>query len=297
MQSRDIVMQVSEETAEVMEEISEQLLEESEARFDEIVEAIEEAVKKVEKLYSEFTGFTVNANKQAVSNQMELMDKFVVVLEGIEVFKKDVSEQTVQSNKKADRLIAIMTDIPQLIQVVSNSISESAERRSEFETILLQTARGLAQSLAELQKMQFDVMDKLNSDDSQEKLISALNKLAYIEREIIQIKDVIGNVSNTLRNCNAFIEQLLFSVKGLQENVEKLLNIGEENARKVDKIGKQIDVMFEKKDDMLNCLDSLYHSVQAISEKQKEICEKQAELDKDVKYLKLPFFKRWFTKG
>lgn len=301
MQSKDIVMQVSEETAEVMEEISEQLLEESEARFDEVVEAIEEAVKKVESLYTEFIGYAGNSNKQLTSNQAELMEKFAAVLDAIGVFRKDVGEQTVQSNEKVDRLIAIMADVPQLIQTVSNSISESADARSEFETTLLQAVKGLAQSLVELQKIQSDVMDKLNSDDSQEKLISAQNKLADIEKEILQTKDAIRNVSDSLRNCSTLIEQLLSSVKGLQENDEKILNVGGENSKKADELGKQAEetskLLFEKMGDILICLDTLSHSVQAISEKQDELCEKQAKLDKDVKYLKLPFFKRWFTKG
>ena len=301
MQSKDIVMQVSEETAEVMEEISEQLMEESDARFDEVVEAIEEAVKKVESLYAEFTGYAGNSNKQLTSNQAELMDKFGAVLDAIGVFRKEICEQTVQSNEKVDSLIAIMADVPQLVQAVSNSISESADARSEFEATLLQAVKGLAQSLVELQKIQSDVMNKLNADDSQEKLISALNKLADIEKEILQTKDAIGNVSDTLRNCSALIEQLLSSVKGLQENDEKILNVGGENTKKADELRKQAEetskLLFEKMGDILTCLDTLSYSVQTISEKQNELCEKQAELDKDVKYLKLPFFKRWFAKG
>ncbi len=301
MQAKDIVMQVSEETAEVMEEISEQLLEESEARFDEVVEAIEEAVKKVESLYAEFTGYAGNSNKQLTSNQAELMDKFGTVLDAIGVFRKEIGEQTVQSNEKVDRLIVIMADVPQLVQAVSNSISESADARGKFEATLLEDVKGLAQSLVELQKLQSDVVDKLNADDSQEKLISALNKLTDIEKEILQTKDAIGNVSDTLRNCSTLIEQLLSSVKGLQENDEKILNVGEENTKKADELGKQTEetskLLFEKMGDILIYLDTLSHSVQTISKKQNELCEKQAELDKDVKYLKLPFFKRWFTKG
>ena len=223
------------------------------------------------------------------------------VLNAIKVFRKDVGEQMVQSNEKVDRLIVSMADIPQLIQTVSNSISESADARSEFEATLLEVVKGLAQNLVELQKLHSGVMDKLNADDSQEKLVSALNKLADIEKEILQTKDGVGNVADSLRNCSTLIEQLLSSVKGLQENDEKILNVGGENTKKTDELGKQTEetskLLFEKMGDILTCLDTLSHSVQTISEKQNELCEKQAELDKDVKYLKLPFFKRWFTKG
>ena len=287
MQSKDIVMQVSEETAEVMEEISEQLFEESEARFDEVVEAIEEAVKKVEKLYTEFAGFAGNSNEQTTSNQAELIDRFAAILDAIGVFRKEVGEQAVHSNEKVACLVAIMTDVPQLIQTVSNNISESAEARTEFESALLQIVKGLTHSLTEFQKTQSDVVDKLNSDDSPEKLVSALEKLSEVEKRILQTNDAIGTVSDTLRNCNELIERVLSSVKGLQENDEKILNEWGENSK----------CLFEKLGDILTCLDTLSHSVQAISEKQNELCEKQAELDKDVKYLKLPFFKRWFAKG
>ena len=276
-------------------------VEESDARFDEVVEAIEKNLKKVESLYVEFTGYASNSNNQLTSNQVELIDKLSVVLDAIGVFKKDIGEQTAQSNEKVERLITIMVDLPQLVQAVSNGISKSADARGKFEATLLEDVKGLAQSLVELHKLQSDVVDKLNADDSQEKLISALNKLTDIEKEILQTKDAIGNVSDTLRNCSTLIEQLLSSVKGLQENDEKILNVGEENTKKADELGKQTEetskLLFEKMGDILIYLDTLSHSVQTISKKQNELCEKQAELDKDVKYLKLPFFKRWFTKG
>ena len=42
MQSKDVILQVADETAEVMEEISEQLFDETNARFDVIDKAIAE---------------------------------------------------------------------------------------------------------------------------------------------------------------------------------------------------------------------------------------------------------------
>ena len=116
-----------------------------------------------------------------------------------------------------------------------------------------------------------------------------------------EVVEAISESADTLRNCSTLIEQLLSSVKGLQENDEKILNVCGENTKKADELGKQTEetstLLFEKMGDILTCLDTLSHSVQAISEKQNELFEKQAALDKDVKYLKLPFFKRWFTKG
>jgi len=76
MQSKDIILQVSEETAEVMEEISEQLFDESEARFDEIVEAIGDSIKKIEKLYSDFTRYAGETDKKLFSNQTDVLNRF-----------------------------------------------------------------------------------------------------------------------------------------------------------------------------------------------------------------------------
>ena len=301
MQSKDIVLQVSEETAEVMEEISEQLFDESEARFDEIVEAIEGAVKKVEGLYAEFTGYTANSNKQATANQNELIDKFVVVLDAIAAFRKDANDQAGQVSEKTERLLTIMADVPQLIQDILKSIADTSAEHKEFDATLLKTVHSLAESLAELQKVQSGIANKLDNDDSGEKLTSALNKLSEIEKEILQTQTAIGNVSETLRNCNSLIEQLLSSVKDLQANDEKILGVDESNSKKVDDLGKHTEetskLLLDKMGDILSCLDTLSCSIQSVSEKQGELCEKQAELEKDVKYLKLPFFKRWFTKG
>ena len=231
MQSKDIVMQVSEETAKVMEEISEQLLEES-ADLDEVVEAIEEAIKKVENLYTEFTGYVGNSNKQQTLNHTELMDNFTGLLDVIEMFRKDDGEQAVQSNEKLD---------------------------------------------------------------------STLNKLVGIEKEIRQINDATGSIYDTLQNHNEFNERLLSSVNRLKENDEKILNVSGENGKKADELGKQTEenakLLFEKMDDISTCLDAISRSVQTISQKQDELFEKQADIEKDVQYLKLPFFKKWFTKG
>ena len=212
MQSKDIVMQVSEETAEVMEEISEQLFEESDARFDEIVEAIEEAVKKVENLYVEFTGYTGNSSKQVAANQNELIDKFTAVLDAIGAFRKDTNDQAGQVSEKTERLLSIMADVPQLIQDILKSISDTSAEHKEFDATLLKTVHSLVESLAELQRVQSGIANKLDNDDSGEKLTSALNKLSEIEKEILQTQSAIGNVSETLRNCNSLIEQLLSSV-------------------------------------------------------------------------------------
>lgn len=286
MQSKDIILQVSEETAEVMEEISEQLFDESEARFDEIVEAIGDSIKKIEKLYSDFTGYAGKTDTTLSSNQTDVLNRFGDVLDALSDFKKYASEQSIKIEEKNDRLIEIVADVSQLIQAVSKIISESSETAKEVETTLLQAVNGLVENLMQIQKIQADIVDKLNSDDSREKLTFTLNKLSEIEQEIQQTKDTLGNVSDTLHNGNTLIEQMLSSVKGLQENEERILVASRKNDDKVDELGKQSQesskLLLEKVGDVLTCLETLSHTIKAVA-------DKQAELEK---YLKLPFFKR-----
>lgn len=297
MQSKDIILQVSEETAVVMEEISGQLFDESEARFDEIVEAIGYSVKKIEKLYADFTGYAGKADARLSSNQTEVLNKFGAVLEALGNFKKHADEQSVKIEDKSNRLIEIISDVPQLIQAVSNGIFESSESTKEFESSLMQAVKGLAENLMEVHKVQSTIVDKLHSDDSNEKMTSTLNKLSKMEKEILQTKDAIDSVDDTLHNCNTHIEKILSSVKGLQESDGRILDAIGKNAKKVDELSKQDEENAKLLLNVLTRLDTLSHSIQTISDKQSELCEKQAILEKDVKYLKLPFFKRWFMKG
>ena len=144
-------------------------------------------------------------------------------------------------------------------------------------------------------------MNFLRNDDCSNKLTSMLNKLSEVEKDILLTKEAIGDVSDTLHNGNTLIENILSSVKGLQKNGEKILDASGKQIQKIDELQKQDEesskLTLEKIGEVLTCLDTLVSTIQTISDKQIELCEKQEELEKDVKYLKLPFFKRWFTKG
>ena len=226
MESKGIIFQVSEETAEVMEEISEQLFDDSEVRFDEIIEELRESVKKIEKLYSDFIGYTSRNDVQLSSNQTEILNNFSTVLENFDNFKNRTDEVFNKIDEKTNRLIENMADASKNIQVVSDSVLESSKSEKEFETTLLQT------------------------------------------------------------------------VNSLQENNEKILDVSQKNAQGIDEVVKRGEenstIILGKIEDVMNCLNVLSNTVQVVSDRQNELCEKQSALEKDVKYLKLPFFKRWF---
>lgn len=301
MQSKSIIMQVSEETAEVMEGISGQLFEESEARFDEILEAVEGSIEKIENLYTDFTGYVGNYEKQATSNQMEVIGKFVIVSEALDSLKIDVREQAIQSNSKIECLIEIVADVHQLVKTVSQNISEVAESASTFEADLLQKIASLAEDLKLIQKFELEITKKLDADDSDKKLTAIQERISGIEREITQNASALSGVSDALNACNIIINQLLSSARILIDNDEKSNAAIERTAEGLNSLFKENEqsstVMLEKMAEIVSRLDTVSHSIQRLSNQQIEIVERQAELDRDVQYLKLPFYKRWFTKG
>ena len=115
MQSKDIILQVADETAEVMEEISEQLFDETDARFDEVI-------KHLEKLCSDFTGYAGKSDQQTQANQTEVLQKFEPVLEALSKLDADGSGQAVELKAKSDSIIAVLNEISQLLQGLSEDV-------------------------------------------------------------------------------------------------------------------------------------------------------------------------------
>lgn len=226
---------------------------------------------------------------EEISEQLfdESAARFDEIADDIAAFKREVCEQNAQATEKADRLLASMADVSEHIRVISANVSESAEAGKESEAAILQAVNAVSVGLAELHRIQVSVMDKLNSDDSQKKLTCTLSKLAEMENEILQTKEAVDNTADKLIHCNELTNNIVSSVNDLQANDERLLDKGAENT----------GLILKKMDSILSCLDTLSVSIQTVA-------EKQTELEKDVKFLKLSFFKRllvkiksFFTKG
>lgn len=305
MKSNDIVLQVSEETAEVMNNITETLFEDTENRFDEVVEAIGKSIDKIEEIYSRFAGYAddkfAGYTEKADSNKTEILIEIEVVKEILDDFKKNSEEKLGENETKSNRLIEIVTDISQLIQMVSKEFSESYKNTKEYEASLQKTVKELSENLTEIQKQQTNIINEIRADDNGEKMTTLANKLTEIEREIFSTKDTANSIAEALRNCDPVIENILISVGSLLKHDKDQFERREEELQKIDALCKQEEgsakIMLEKIGDALTCLNTLSSSIQEITEKQMQLCEKQDKLEKDVKYLKLPFFKRWFTKG
>ncbi len=114
MQTKDVILQVSEETAEVMEEISDQLLDESKARFDEIADAIKDAAGKFELLQIEFKGATDSFDKLIAVNQSEIIEKVVDISQVIQEVSNSIQNLQAKQNELAQKQAEFDKDIKYL---------------------------------------------------------------------------------------------------------------------------------------------------------------------------------------
>lgn len=280
MATKDVVFQVSQETADVMEEISEQLFDETQARFDEIVEAIEESVRKIGELYETLMDHVGNSGQQAVSNQETLLCQFGSVLDALRAFREDVQGNNRQTEAQTQRLLEMLAEVPQLIHGVSVRVSEAAETANTMETTLLQAVGALAEDLKRLHELDADIARKLKENDSREQMAATQSKLSAIEGEIKEN-------SATLSHCNRLIDQILDCSKNLlvahEKTADQLQGLTEENRHSTKAL--------------MDKLSELSASLETLSQRQLEIMNKQSKMEQDIQYLKLPFFKRWFKKG
>lgn len=158
----------------------------------------------------------------------------------------------------------------------------------------LQGVNDLANTMTQIQNEQGNVMMKLIRDNNGEKLDCVLRLLAETGQTIQRGATGIEDTVQLVGSCNVAVNELRFSVKELdhdnsvlRDNITTMLAAGE----------KYTANSFGKLDQILLHLDALTRSVQVISEQQENILQQQAALEKNVEYLKLPFYKRWFRKG
>lgn len=172
MQSNDIILQVSEETAHIMEDITAQLFDDTSAELDKIEEMINDSVEKIEELLSRFS------------------------------------------------------------------------KRSE---------------------------------ESHEKLSNGQNQI-FIQAE------KIDGVSARLEKVNCSIEQF---IKNTEHHFSEV--IGQTSSLN--------DGLSDTQTELSNKLEDIASSILQLTAKQDEISSKQSDIEKELQYLKLPFYKRWFKKG
>lgn len=301
MKSKDVILQVADETAEVMEAISEQLFDETDARFDEIAESIEESVEKIEKLYAGFSGYTETSDKRSKDNQAEVISKFKGLLDGLDDIKNESKEDSARVEEKVAQLITITSKLPGLIKTISEEIGEASQSSKEADEVIIDAIRTLSESLLKVQEMQTFINEKINTGDVREKLSILLEKLSETEKGIRAETIAVGRMSEILDRYGIVLDRLASSMETSQNSADKILSAEEANADSIKKLaGRSSETSAELMDkigEVLSGLDALSTSVRSISERQAEICIQQDRFEADVKYLKLPFYKRWFTKG
>lgn len=300
MKSKDVILQVAHETAEVMEEISEQLFDETDARFDEIAEAIAESAEKIENLYADFSEYT-ETSKKSEDNQGDLISEFKGLKEDFETLKKENKKNVGKVEEKMTRLITDTSELPALIKDVSEQIGTTSQSSKEAEENIMEAVGTLSESLLKIQEMQTSMTEKMKKDDFREKLGILSEKLSETEKSIRTETATVGRMSETLDGYGSVLDRLDSSMKTAQNNADKILATEEANADSIKKLGERsVETSAEligKLGEVLSCLDALSASVRSVAERQEEIHTKQDRLEADMEYLKLPFYKRWFSKG
>lgn len=312
MQSTDVILQVADETAEVMEEISEQLFDQTDARLKEVINALNE-------LQSDYIERITKSDEQIDANQSEVMGKLRAISEALSDIKAESSGQAAELNEKSDRLIELSTELPQLLQSLSGQLSSEAEAHfdkfcNDLQALQSDYIEHTKKSDEQINSNQFEVMGRIsaisealsdireNNNGQAAELNEKSDRLIALSTEIPQLlKAVSSDVAAVSDNCSSISEQLSTSAAALKENDDRLLANSEENIELVKKLSEQNDASVKeltgKIGEILACLDALSASVAAIAEQQNEICQRQNKIENDIKYLKLPFYKRWFRKG
>ena len=301
MQSKDVILQVADETAEVMEEISEQLFDETNARFDVIDKAIAESVKKIEKLYADFTGYSEASDKRVNDNQIEVVSKLKELQDDLAGFKNKSEEAYTRVEEKATQLITITSELPALIKIISEEVDTVYQYSKDSDKVIIDDMRVISQNILKVQEELTAITKKINEDDIGEKLNILFEKISETKNNIQTEMIAIGRISETLDRCSFVLERIASDMNNYQNDMDKILLAEEVNADSVRKLAEQNGEtsreLIAKLSEVLDFLGKLSTSVQSIAEQQAEFSTKQSRLEEDIKYLKLPFYKRWFMKG
>lgn len=265
MKTEGIVVQVDEETAKIMRGISEQLSGEAEDQFDDLLEEI----------HTEFTNLKMAAKEQTNAAKQELVQT-------IEVSSRQVVDK-----------------IPTQLKTVQDALAEnkkaviiSGERtQTKIENLQKDTTawtNAIQEELREITETQKQIKDRQTADNISE-----------------QFKTLNASLIETNKMINGSIEKVHNEVEILKNTVETQTKSVLEEAAKQSEVAEQVSVAVgevkteaEKNfTELLGHLTALCDSVKEISAKQDMIIAKQIEIEKDVEYLKLPVYKRFFSGG
>ena len=311
MKAKDIVLQVSEETAQIMEEISEQLLEGTEDRFYEIKDSLENVTAKIKELYDATSWWLGDVKKEENNNHEKALAKFEQAIQILESLKNEGELHTYDFKQKVEELSSVITTIYKLLNTIGNEMKKVSGLIDSANKETLESNKHIENKVEVIQANQ-EVYNGL--------IKSHKATLDDIKNEAELLRKLQKGNNNQIDNLCKEIDKLSL---GLSDGIKEITTLFDSINKEVVKSNKYFDKEIErvqesqgtflreyierneagllqvenKIDEASNVLCSLARQVESIVVQQNEILAKQSVIENEIKYTKLPFYKRWFRKG
>lgn len=296
MAGKDIIFQVSEETANVMDEISNLMYEEADEKFEEIKQVVTDAIRRIEDFEDTFEEFA-NKTKRNAINKEDILGKFDEIKLNLDEVKRCNDEQFLELRNKEVDLSEVVDITRELVREIIESIKkvegetlntkedirENSEKISEKICLVEDSVKLLAEKIAA--ESVKNIIDELDNN-----FLSIKEKTTDCENKINEVSDKLNGSVEDTKNMTVCINEYYRTIKEEQEVVlQKSNDLLLEN--------QQIKGMISNLEEMMKTICSMTSSINQVAEIQKEIVAKQETIEKDINYLKLPFYKKWFMKG
>lgn len=174
-----------------------------------------------------------------------------------------------------DIILQVDEETANIMEDISEQLFDETDTR--FDEVIEQL-----KSLSKLNDVSAEHVTEVKTKSEQ--IISSTKDILIILQELVK-----GEV-NASDTCNEILNCLKESKEEFKENDSKLLLLETSNS-------EQAREILVKLNDVKESMDTISTSIKDIAEQQNIICKKHSELEKDIKYLKTPFYKRWFAKG
>ena len=296
MAGKDIIFQVSEETANVMDEISNLMYEEADEKFEEIKQVVTDAIRRIEDFEDAFEEYA-NKTKRNAINKEDILGKFDEIKLNLDEVKRCNDEQFLELRNKEVDLSEVVDITRELVREIIESIKkvegetlntkedirENSEKISEKICLVEDSVKLLAEKIAA--ESVKNIIDELDNN-----FLSIKAKTTDCENKINELSDTLNGSVEDTKNMTVCINEYYRTIKEEQEVVlQKSNDLLLEN--------QQIKGMISNLEEMMKTICSMTSSINQVAEIQKEIVAKQETIEKDINYLKLPFYKKWFMKG
>lgn len=217
-----------------------------------------------------------------------------IIMQVSEETEKIMEHITDELNEEAD---ARFDEVIELLEELQTKLSESSlELLSKSKNLSEQSSQNkseLVQKLIEISELISNYKKDLHheSDDLSKKLSSVSQEISSLSGDFKNETIILKDITSTLTKCTTYLEEIKAGVNKSQEN----------HKNESEKLLSELECIYKKAEttsQILNSsMDKLFPILENLSESVNQLTEQQATLKKDVDFLKLPFFKRLFTKG